>query len=122
MPLEASSDVGQVTIGLDGQNLSYTVGQAARVGSFQWTGASGQARIEFTSPNTSAPTQYTETGPWAWFKLLDQAQLQPLGTGQFRVTFQASGRQASYELRLANGGNNPFRLRELENFRCPEQL
>lgn len=121
-PLEASSDVGQVTIGLDGQNLSYTVGQAARVGNFQWTGASGQARIEFTSPNTNAPIQYAETGPWAWFKLLDQAQLQPLGTGQFRVTFQASGRQATYELRLANGSNNPFRLRELENFRCPEQL
>jgi len=120
-PLEASGDVGQMVIGLDGQTLAYTVGQAARVTDLQWTGASGQARIELSSLSGGGPAQYGETGPWAWFKLLDQAQIQPLGTGQFRVTFQVSGRQAVYELRTASG-SNPFRLRELENFRCPEQL
>ncbi len=120
-PIEASGDTGQLVIGLDGQTLAYTVGQAARVADLQWTGASGQARIEFLSPSGGNPAQYSETGPWAWFKILDQAQIQPLGTGQFRVTFQVSGRQAVYEMRTA-GGSNPFRLRELENFRCPEQL
>ena len=120
-PVEASGDVGQLVIGLDGQTLAYTVGQAARVADLQWTGTSGQARIELSSPGGGSPAQYSETGPWAWFKLLDQAQMQPIGTGQFRVTFQVSGRQAIYELR-APGGGNPFRLRELENFRCPEQL
>lgn len=120
-PIEASGDVGQLVIGLDGQTLAYTVGQAARVADLQWTGTSGQARIELSSPGGGSPAQYSETGPWAWFKLLDQAQMQPIGTGQFRVTFQVSGRQAIYELR-APGGGNPFRLRELENFRCPEQL
>ncbi len=120
-PIEASGDVGQLVIGLDGQTLAYTVGQAARVADLQWTGTSGQARIELSSPGGGGPAQYSETGPWAWFKLLDQAQMQPIGTGQFRVTFQVSGRQAIYELRTPGGGN-PFRLRELENFRCPEQL
>ena len=120
-PLEAGGDIGQTVIGLDGQTLAHTVGQAARVADFQWTGASGQARIELTPAGGGNPAQYSETGPWAWFKLLDQAQMQPTGTGQFRVTFQVSGRQAVYELRTA-GGTNPFRLRELENFRCPEQL
>ena len=56
------------------------------------------------------PAQYTETGPWAWLKLLDKARMEPLSTGQFRVTFQLGGRQAVYDLRTA-GANNPFRLR-----------
>ncbi|HCK81564.1 MAG TPA: hypothetical protein DIC59_08870 [Candidatus Competibacteraceae bacterium] len=119
-PIEASADVGQTLIGLDGQTLTYTVGQAARVADFQWTGASGQARLQFAAPGGGDPLQYSETGPWAWFKLLDQAQMQPVGNGQFRVTFQLGGRQASYELRTAGG--NPFRLRELEKLQCPEQL
>ncbi|MBK8181845.1 MAG: type VI secretion system membrane subunit TssM [Candidatus Competibacteraceae bacterium] len=121
-PLEASGDVSQLSIGLDGQTLTHTVGQAARTANLQWTGASGQARIELSSSGGGTPARYSETGSWAWFKLLDQAQFQPVGSGQFRVLFQVSGRQATYELRLASGGHNPFRLRELENFRCPEQL
>lgn len=119
-PLEASADVGQTIIGLDGQTLTYTMGQAARAADFQWTGASGQARLQFAAPGGGDPLQYSETGPWAWFKLLDQAQMQPTGNGQFRVTFQLGGRQAIYELRTAGG--NPFRLRELEKLQCPEQL
>ncbi len=120
-PLEASGDIGQAVIGLDGQTLAYTVGQTARSTDLQWMGTSGQARIEFSSPSGGNPAQYSETGPWAWFKILDQAQIQPLGSNQFRVTFQISGRQAAYELRTLGSGN-PFRMRELENFRCPEQL
>ncbi len=72
-------------------------------------------------PAAGGSSQLSETGPWAWFKILDQAQVQPAGSGQFRLTFQLGGRQAVYELR-APGGSNPFRLRELEGFRCPDQL
>jgi type VI secretion system protein ImpL len=121
VPLELSGDARQVVLSVDGQTLAYTSGQAARVADLQWTGASGQARLEFLPPTAGSPSQLSETGPWAWFKLLDQAQIQPGGSGQFRVTFQLGGRQAVYELRTASG-SNPFRLRELEGFRCPEQL
>lgn len=120
-PLELSTNANEVVIGVDGQTLAYTTGQAARASSLQWTGASGQARLEFLPPVAGSPARLSETGPWAWFKILDQAQLQPLGAEQFRLTFQLGGRQAVFELRIA-GGVNPFRLRELEGFRCPEQL
>jgi type VI secretion system protein ImpL len=121
IPVQVSSDVGQFVIGVDGQTLSYAAGQAARVADLQWTGATGQARIEFLPPASSGPWQLSETGPWAWFKILDQAQILPSGSGQFRLTFQLGGRQAVYDLRTASG-SNPFGLRELEGFRCPEQL
>ncbi|MDS4071066.1 MAG: type VI secretion system membrane subunit TssM [Candidatus Competibacter sp.] len=121
VPLEVSGDVSQFVIGVDGQTLSFTAGQAARIADLQWTGAAGQARIEFLPPAAGGSSQLSETGPWAWFKILDQAQVQPAGSGQFRLTFQLGGRQAVYELR-APGGSNPFRLRELEGFRCPDQL
>ncbi|MBL8260731.1 MAG: type VI secretion system membrane subunit TssM [Candidatus Competibacteraceae bacterium] len=119
-PLELSGDISQAVIGLDGQTLAYSAGQSARAADLLWTGASGQARLQFSTAGGGNPLQYSETGPWAWFKLLDQAQMQPFGEGQFRVAFQLGGRQAVYELRT--GGGNPFRLRELEKFQCPEQL
>ena len=120
-PLELSGDASQVVINIDGQTLSYTAGQAARAADVQWTGASGQAQVEFLPPVAGSPSQLRETGPWAWFKILDQAQVQPLSASQFRVVFQIGARQVAYDLRTA-GGVNPFRLRELEGFRCPDQL
>ncbi len=121
-PVELSGDVNQLVISVDGQTISYITGQAARVSDLQWTGASGQARVEFLPPTAGSPSQLSETGPWAWFKMLDQAQIQPMATGQFRVTFQLSGRQATYELRTLGSSFNPFQLDEMRGFRCPEQL
>ncbi|MBS1247701.1 MAG: icmF1, partial [Proteobacteria bacterium] len=121
VPLELSGDANQVIIRMDGQTLAYTAGQAARVADLQWTGTSGQAQIEFLPPTAGSPSQLNEAGPWAWFKLLDKANPQSLGSGRFRVTFQLGGRQAVYELRAASGFN-PFDLPELKGFRCPEQL
>jgi type VI secretion system protein ImpL len=121
VPVQLGGDIQQAIISLDSQTLAHTAGQAARVADLQWTGDSGQARIEFLPPAAGGSSQLSETGPWAWFKLLDQAQIQQAGAGQFRVTFQLGGRQALYELRTTSG-SNPFQLQELERFRCPDQL
>ncbi|HRX70434.1 MAG: type VI secretion system membrane subunit TssM [Gammaproteobacteria bacterium] len=120
IPVETSRDISQVVIGLEGQTLTYRTGQPAQGTDLRWTGISSQAQIEFLPGG--GPSKLTETGPWGWFKILDQAQVQPTGTGQFRVAFQLGGRQAIYELRIPGGDANPFRLRELEGFRCPDQL
>jgi len=120
-PIEFSGGISQFTIGIDGQTFAYTVGQPARSADLQWPGARGEAHIDIQPPVVGGPAQLSESGPWAWFRLLDQAQVQPTGAGRFRVVFQFGGRQGSYELRTS-GTFNPFRLRELEGFRCPEQL
>ena len=118
-PAQLSGSASQMTLRVDGQTLNYSAGQPARTADLQWTGASGQAQLEFLPASGSPPL--SETGPWAWFKLLDQAQIQPIGASQFRMTFQLGGQQAIYELRLPSD-YNPFRLRELEGFRCPDTL
>jgi len=120
-PLEMTGDATQVVLNIDGKPLSYTAGQAAQAAEMQWTGAGGQARIEFLPPVAGSPSQLSESGPWAWFKMLDQAQVQPLSTNQFRVVFQIGARQVAYDLRTA-GSVNPFQLQELRGFRCPDQL
>ncbi|PIE83130.1 MAG: type VI secretion system membrane subunit TssM [Candidatus Contendobacter odensis] len=120
-PLELNGGVNQFIIDIGGQKLSYRSGQAARTVALRWPGQQQQARIEFKPPTPGAASRLSETGSWAWFKILDQAQVQPLGGGQLRVLFQLGGQQAMYKLQTA-GQSNPFRLRELEGFRCPSQL
>lgn len=117
--VQLNGSASQAALRIDGQTLSYSAGQPPRLADLQWTGSSGQARLEFLP--AGEPPPLNESGPWAWLKLLDQAQIQPLEGGQFRLTFQSGSQQAIYELRLP-GNNNPFRLRELEGFRCPDSL
>ena len=55
-------------------------------------------------------------------KTLDKASMENTALpDRFLVTFQVHGLKARYELR-ANSVDNPFRLPELESFRCPESL
>jgi len=64
----------------------------------------------------------TETGPWAWFRVLDKATVEPTAVrDRFKVTFSLGGHSASYELQ-ASSVRNPFKLEALEAFRCPERL
>ena len=74
------------------------------------------------SQSGGSPARLSETGPWAWFKLLDQAQIRPLGAGQFQVTFQLGGLQAIYQMQTPGSTSNPFSLQEMVGFQCPEQL
>ena len=109
-------------IRLDGQSFAYSAGQAGRTADLEWSGNSGQARVELLSRPGSSPTSLSETGSWAWFKLLDQAQTRPLGAGQFQVTFQLGGLQAIYQMQTPGRSSNPFSLQEMMGFQCPVQL
>lgn len=121
-PLQLGPGVSQATISLDGQTFVYSANQAGRPGNLQWTGTAGQAHIELLSQSGGSPARLSETGPWAWFKLLDQAQIRPLGAGQFQVTFQLGGLQAIYQMQTPGSTSNPFSLQEMVGFQCPEQL
>ena len=65
----------------------------------------------------------TKEGPWAWFRLLHEAQLvvrraSPICSA---VTFSAGPHSASFEL-LADSVDNPFDLGLFQRFRCPGGL
>ena len=81
-----------------------------------------QVRISFQPPIAGVPTSIVRDGPWAWFRLLEQAEVIPSSlSDRFIVTFRIGERKATFELR-ANSVINPFTLTSLGEFRCPQAL
>jgi hypothetical protein len=68
-PVELSGDATQVVLNIDGHPINYAASQPARVAEVQWTGSGGQARLEFLPQVAGSPSQLSETGPWAWFRM-----------------------------------------------------
>ena len=61
-------------------------------------------------------------GPWALFRLFDRFEVQPTGQPEkFVVLMNLDGKHAKLEV-TANSVFNPFRLREIQQFRCPGAL
>jgi type VI secretion system protein ImpL len=122
-PLEMDPAITQFTLDVDGQLVKYAHGpQLAQ--SIQWPGSKGgiSTRIQITPPAPSGASGLSTEGPWALFRLFDKARVEGLGAPEkFKVTFDVEGRQASFEV-TASSVQNPFRLRELSEFRCPGGL
>ena len=125
MPLSADAGTKQVTLDLDGTMISYT-GTASRSTRLTWPGATGMAnaRLVFDPPPTGGPASIEARGPWALFRLLQQANVTRAGAGEvYRVAFQLGDRHVAYELRAASA-QNPFApgnagLGALRGFTCP---
>jgi type VI secretion system protein ImpL len=121
-PVSMDENVGTFRLNLEGQTTSYSNGPA-RPEKFVWPGPETNAGVRLTFITLDGKQfSASEEGPWAWMKTLDKAAMENTTLpDRFLVTFQAQGHKARYELR-ANSVNNPFRLPELESFRCPESL
>ena len=64
----------------------------------------------------------TFDGPWALFRLFDRFDVQPTAQPErFTVAMNLDGRRARLEV-TASSVFNPFRLREIQQFRCPGSL
>lgn len=100
---------------VDGQGFQYAHGPVRSV-TLQWPGASGQASFEFDSPGGPIAGPAFQ-GPWAWFRLLDGAQVAPLSGSRYRVTLQAGGKSMSLILDAASI-RNPFGQDAAAGFRC----
>jgi type VI secretion system protein ImpL len=122
-PISMDATIERFSMDLDGQQVAYSHGPA-RASALVWPGpaGAGQVTIEMSPPAVTGSSAVTYNGPWAWFRLLDQSRIQPLGQPEeFRVTFSLGGRSAVFSL-LANSVSNPFRLPALGAFSCPEKL
>ncbi len=122
-PVDLDASSTQVLLEIEGQTVTYNHGPPRPV-RLRWPGTNGpqQVRITFSPPVAGTPTTIKRDGPWAWFRLLDEAQVTRSSlTDRFNVTFEVGGRSATFELR-ANSVNNPFSLTSLEQFRCPGSL
>ncbi len=116
--LEADPGLAPLTLDIDGQQLQFNPGQGGPQ-SAQWPGPRGGLTAQLKLGNAG---QLSAEGPWALFRLVDQARIEPLGSAEkLRATFETSGRHVSLEITAASV-LNPLRLRELAEFRCPQGL
>jgi type VI secretion system protein ImpL len=115
--------ISQFSLSLAGKSISYSFGPQITE-YMEWPGPdqNGEVRIEMSPPTPGGASMLRERGPWAWFRLLDKANISAAGQPEhFQVEFKLGDRSAAYEL-IARSAYNPFRFDELEQFRCPETL
>jgi type VI secretion system protein ImpL len=74
-------------------------------------------RLVFNPAPPGGTGVFSETGPWAMFRLFSKGTLRPAGSPEtFTLTFGAG--DAVFELR-AGSVMNPFAPGVLQDFRCP---
>jgi type VI secretion system protein ImpL len=112
--LDAAST--RFTLDLDGQRFEYRHGPTQSLPMTWPGGAVGQAAIVFEQKSGGGPNS-VQQGPWAWFRLLDKAQVQRDSDTRLRVTFSAADRSMRTVLDAASI-RNPFTRDELAGFRC----
>ncbi len=118
--LELGDGLKELTLDIDGQVSRFTAGNTAPV-SLQWPGARLSSQIRLTGHPGGTPITFD--GPWALFRLFDRFEVQgsPQQPERFIVVMNLDGHRARLEV-TASSVFNPFRLRELQQFRCPGAL
>ena len=120
IPVRLDPSATQVFLEVDGQPMAYSHGPPTPT-AMKWPGPGpAVSRITFAPQQTGQPSTISVSGPWSFFRLLDEGKIQRSSlTDQFTVTFSVGGRDATFDLR-ANSVFNPFTLTALEQFRCPQ--
>lgn len=122
-PIDMDATITQFILDVDGQLIKYSHGPQVPM-SVQWPGPRGssQVRLQMTSTNSESATGQVFEGPWALFRMFEKVQITPSAQPEkFFVTFDINGRKAQFEV-ATSSVQNPFRLRELEQFNCPARL
>jgi type VI secretion system protein ImpL len=121
-PVEMDATITTFALDADGTPLSYLHGpQTPR--SIVWPGPAGrnQVRVALTPPGGGSSTGPFE-GSWALHRFFDKAQITPSASPEkFLATFNFDGRKVAFEVTAASV-QNPFKLRELDEFTCPGRL
>jgi type VI secretion system protein ImpL len=121
-PLDMDAAITQMVLDVDGEVLRYQHGPQIPK-TLNWPGSrgTGQVRLQITSSDGQNNGLVVE-GPWALHRLFDRAQLVP---GQAPERFTAAFHIGGHRLRMevtAGSVHNPFRLRAMEEFECPNKL
>ena len=122
-PKDLSPSAARVTLNLDGQVLNY-FNSATRPAPMTWPGKDGTGVITlaFQPVDGSPEVMVSETGSWAWLRLLREGRMQATELPElFRLRLAARGHYADFELR-ANSVDNPFDLQMFSRFSCPERI
>ena len=117
--LDMEDGLKEITLDIDGVATKFTAGNTTPV-TVQWPSARVASQIKLSS--TPGTTVMTFDGPWALFRMFDRFEVQPTAQPErFTVAMNLDGRRARLEV-TASSVFNPFRLREIQQFRCPGSL
>ena len=103
-PIALDASISQLVLDIDGQVVKYSHGPQVSV-PVQWPGPKGSSQVRLYATlagGGNTPSQSFE-GPWALFRLLDRAQLQPTSQPEKMIaTFNLEGRRAQFEINSAS--------------------
>ena len=121
-PVYLDDRVTAVRLNIEGQTTVYRHGPI-RATKFQWPGPQTNAGVRLVFQTVDGKQiSHSEEGPWAFLRMLDKTTIDSTNLrDRFKVTFHMDGFIARYELR-ADSVYNPFKLSELQKFRCPESF
>ncbi|WP_447770350.1 type VI secretion system membrane subunit TssM [Aeromonas veronii] len=117
-PLTMSDRIASFTLNLDGVTLDYRHGPI-RPAEFEWPGKAlgGEVRATVTLLDGRTIIRKTE-GPWAWFRLLDEALLIPTQDPETRqMLLDFEGEEVRLQLRVGRVGA-PFDRQVFNRFKC----
>jgi type VI secretion system protein ImpL len=121
--MEMDANITQFVLDVDGQLVKYAHGPVLPM-AVQWPGTKGsnQVRVQLSPPSVGGTSGLVADGPWALFRVMEKAQLENSGVPEkFFVTFNVENRKTRFEV-TTNSVQSPLRVRELQEFSCPEGL
>ncbi|MCP5008373.1 MAG: type VI secretion system membrane subunit TssM, partial [Aestuariibacter sp.] len=122
-PISMSPEVTHLNLTIDGQQLSYAHGPVITT-PMTWPGPAntGQVSLQLLPRLAGRISSLSFESPWALFRLFDQATIsRGARSEQFLLDFSIGKRNVRFDLR-ASSAINPFKLNDLNYFRCPRQL
>ena len=114
-PESLDAGAARFALNLQGQTLEYRHGPLQSQ-PFTWPGSTTDASFRFEAVTGSASSPGLQ-GPWAWFRLLDGAQVERVADTRYRITFAAGGHSMRVILDAASS-RNPFGQGLFTGFRC----
>ena len=116
--LDVADGLTELVLDIDGQAHKLAAGAPSVILTSPSPRNASQLRL--THNLGGAPIQFE--GPWALFRLFDRFEVQPTSQPEkIIVVLNLDGRRARLEV-TAGSVFNPFRMREVQQFRCPSSL
>jgi type VI secretion system protein ImpL len=115
---ELADGLKEVTIDIDGQ--VYRLSAGGPPVTIAWPSQRVASRVTLSSQPAGVPQVFE--GPWGLFRLFERFEIVPSGQPErFGVNMDLEGRRARLEV-TASSVLNPFRMREMQQFRCPSAV
>ena len=112
-----------ILLDVDGQAVEYRRrDRIPRSFAIRWPGPVGSSRVTFTPEKRNSESMIRRDGSWAWFRMMEVAAIRNTDSpNRQRLIFNLGGRIAIFQME-SQAAINPFNLRALGDFRCPQSM